>query len=164
MRRASLIDEAALEALGLTAADITLTAVYHRISQSPSQNGKKNTVPVSNASILQSLLMSNALGNTLTFRASRTQGGVTYYQDYTVTIRRTLSLDALRVSYAGAAMKMTPDYAASVTQYAVTAPPQDFPKREFKPKPAAKPAAKKTGAAKAPAARKPRAAKPKAEQ
>lgn len=66
--------------------------------------------------------MSNALGNTLTFRASRTQGGVTYYQDYTVTIRRTLSLDALRVSYAGAAMKMTPDYAASVTQYAVTAP------------------------------------------
>lgn len=66
--------------------------------------------------------MSNALGNTLTFRASRMQGGVTYYQDYTVTIRRTLSLDALRVSYAGAAMKMTPDYAASVTQYAVTAP------------------------------------------
>ena len=120
--QASLIDEAALEALGLTAADITLTAVYHRISQSPSQNGKKNTVPVSKASILQSLLMSNALGNTLTFRASRTQGGVTYYQDYTVTIRRTLSLDALRVSYAGAAMKMTPDYAASVTQYAVTAP------------------------------------------
>lgn len=39
--QASLIDEAALEALGLTAADITLTAVYHRISQSPSQNGKR---------------------------------------------------------------------------------------------------------------------------
>ena len=55
-------------------------------------------------------------------------------------------------------------YCAFLCQYAVTAPPQDFPKREFKPKPAAKPAAKKTGAAKAPAARKPRAAKPKAEQ
>ena len=51
-------------------------------------------------------------------------------------------------------------YCAFLCQYAVTAPPQDFPKREFKPKPAAK----KTGAAKAPAARKPRAAKPKAEQ
>lgn len=55
-------------------------------------------------------------------------------------------------------------YCAFLCQYAVTAPPQDFPKREFKPKPAAKPAAKKTGAAKAPAARKPRVAKPKAEQ
>ena len=55
-------------------------------------------------------------------------------------------------------------YCAFLCQYAVTAPPQDFPKREFKPKTAAKPAAKKTGAAKAPAARKPRAAKPKAEQ
>lgn len=55
-------------------------------------------------------------------------------------------------------------YCAFLCQYAVTAPPQDFPKREFKPKPAAKPAAKKTGAAKAPAARKPCAAKPKAEQ
>ena len=44
-------------------------------------------------------------------------------------------------------------YCAFLCQYAVTAPPQDFPKREFKPKPAAKPAA-----------RKPRAAKPKAEQ
>ena len=55
-------------------------------------------------------------------------------------------------------------YCAFLCQYAVTAPPQDFPKREFKPKPAAKPAAKKTGAAKAPAVRKPRAAKPKAEQ
>ena len=55
-------------------------------------------------------------------------------------------------------------YCAFLCQYAVTAPPQDFPKREFKPKPAAKAAAKKTGAAKAPAARKPRAAKPKAEQ
>lgn len=55
-------------------------------------------------------------------------------------------------------------YCAFLCQYAVIAPPQDFPKREFKPKPAAKTAAKKTGAAKAPAARKPRAAKPKAEQ
>lgn len=55
-------------------------------------------------------------------------------------------------------------YCAFLCQYAVTAPPQDFPKREFKPKPAAKTAAKKTGAAKAPAACKPRAAKPKAEQ
>ena len=55
-------------------------------------------------------------------------------------------------------------YCAFLCQYAVTAPPQDFPKREFKPKPAAKTAAKKMGAAKAPAARKPRAAKPKAEQ
>lgn len=55
-------------------------------------------------------------------------------------------------------------YCAFLCQYAVTAPPQDFPKREFKPKPAAKTAAKKTGAAKAPAARKSRAAKPKAEQ
>lgn len=55
-------------------------------------------------------------------------------------------------------------YCAFLCQYAVTAPPQDFPKREFKPKPAAKTAAKKTGASKAPAARKPRAAKPKAEQ
>ena len=55
-------------------------------------------------------------------------------------------------------------YCAFLCQYAVTAPPQDFPRREFKPKPAAKTAAKKTGAAKAPAARKPRAAKPKAEQ
>ena len=53
-------------------------------------------------------------------------------------------------------------YCAFLCQYAVTAPPQDFPKREFKP--AAKTAAKKTGAAKAPAARKPRAAKPKAKQ
>lgn len=44
-------------------------------------------------------------------------------------------------------------YCAFLCQYAVTAPPQDFPKREFKPKPAAKTAA-----------RKPRATKPKAEQ
>lgn len=120
--QASLIDDSALAELGLTSADITLSAIYDRITQSPSQNGKRNTVSISKASMLQSLLMSNALGNTLTIRASRTQGGVTYYQDYTITIRRVLSLETLGVSYAGSAMKLTPDYAASVTQYAVTAP------------------------------------------
>lgn len=120
--QAVLISDDALEALGLTAADITLSAVYDRISVSQSQNGKRNTVSISKASMLQSLLMSNALGNTLTIRASRTQGGVTYYQDYTITIRRTLSLDALGVSYAGSVLKLTPDYSAQVTQYAVTAP------------------------------------------
>ena len=38
------------------------------------------------------LLNQNGRGNTLTIRCQRTAGSVTYYQEYIVTLRRTLSL------------------------------------------------------------------------
>ncbi len=83
-------------------------ANYTKISSSASVNGILNsqTVPTGkttgtmlpNATIGQS-----AYGNTLTFRLSQTDASddVTYYQDYVVEIKRSLSLAGLEVVYNG---------------------------------------------------------------
>ena len=74
------------------------------------------------AKTLPNLLMSNALENTLIIRASRTEGGKTYYQDYTVQIARVYSLGSLTASYAGASLLLEPAYTQDVTDYSVTVP------------------------------------------
>ena len=120
---AALIDDAALAALGLKKTDITITAVYDQISISRTYNGVQNTVALSqSAKILPNLLMSNALENTLIIRASRTEGGKTYYQDYTVQIARVYSLADLTASHAGASLLLEPAYTQDVTDYSVTVP------------------------------------------
>ena len=120
---AALIDDAALEALGLKKTDITITAVYDQISISRTYNGVQNTVALSKSvNTLPNLLMSNALENTLIIRASRTEGGKTYYQDYTVQIARVYSLADLTASHAGASLLLEPAYTQDVTDYSVTVP------------------------------------------
>ena len=72
------------------------------------------------------LLNQNGRGNTLTIRCQRTSGDVTYYQDYIVTLRRTLSLRDLSITCAGQAQTLTysggTGYSASVRDYTVTVP------------------------------------------
>ena len=120
---AALIDDEALEALELKKTDITITAIYDQISISRTYNGVQNTVALSQrAKTLPNLLMSNALENTLIIRASRTEGGKTYYQDYTVQIARVYSLGSLTASYAGASLLLEPAYTQDVTDYSVTVP------------------------------------------
>ena len=120
---AALIDDAALEALGLKKTDLTITAIYDQISISRTYNGVQNTVALSgSAKHLSNLLMSNALENTLIIRASRTEGGKTYYQDYTVQIGRVYSLGSLTASYAGTSLLLEPAYTQDVTDYSVTIP------------------------------------------
>lgn len=120
---AALIDDEALEALELKKTDITITAIYDQISISRTYNGVQNTVALSqHAKTLPNLFMSNALENTLIIRASRTEGGKTYYQDYTVQIARVYSLGSLTASYAGASLLLEPAYTQDVTDYSLTVP------------------------------------------
>ena len=72
------------------------------------------------------LLNQNGRGNTLTIRCQRTAGSVTYYQEYIVTLRRTLSLRDLSLACAGQAQTLTygggTGYSAAVWDYTVTVP------------------------------------------
>lgn len=72
------------------------------------------------------LLNQNGRGNTLTIRCQRTAGSVTYYQEYIVTLRRTLSLRDLSLACAGQAQTLTygggAGYSAAVWDYTVTVP------------------------------------------
>ena len=131
---ASLADDDTLKAAGVTASEITLKAVYKQIGLSKSYNGKELEVSLpktarsadgaapSRGTRLTRFWMSNALGNTLTIRASRTEGGVTYYQDYTITLSRVFSLGSLNVLYAGTSLNLEPGYSASVREYTVKVP------------------------------------------
>ena len=77
--------------------------------------------------LLRNLLLNqNGRGNTLTIRCQRTAGNVTYYQEYIVTLRRTLSLRDLSLACAGQAQTLTygggTGYSAAVWDYTVTVP------------------------------------------
>lgn len=131
---AALVDDDALAAAGVSAAQIRLEAVYNQIGLSQSVNGKEKTVSLSKTtapadgsapsrgSMLPYFWQSNALGNTLIIRASRTSGGVRYYQDYTIELSRVLSIGALGVIYSGTELKLEPAYSAAVQEYTVKLP------------------------------------------
>lgn len=72
------------------------------------------------------LLNQNGRGNTLTIRCQRSVGSVTYYQDYIVMLRRTLSLRSLSLTCAGQAQTLTysggTGYTSSIWDYIVTVP------------------------------------------
>lgn len=104
-------------------AGATNSVVYSKISQNASSNGAEHAVGLTaSAKKLPDALMSNALGNTLTVRATLLEDGITYYQDYIITVERTLTLDSLSAKYAGAALLLEPDYSPDLTKYSVTVP------------------------------------------
>ena len=117
-RKSSLYVRAAAQA-----GKVTNRVLYSKLSQNASANGVQNEIELTaRAKKLPDALMSNALGNTLTVRATLAEDGITYYQDYFVTVERTLTLDALSAQYAGAALLLEPAYSPEVTEYAVTVP------------------------------------------
>lgn len=72
------------------------------------------------------LLNQSGRGNTLTVRCQRSDGSAIYYQDYLVTLRRTLSLRSLSLTCAEQTQALTysggTGYSASVRDYIVTVP------------------------------------------
>ena len=117
-RKSSVYAKAAAQTNGAAC-----SVIYERISQNAASNGVQNQLALGgNAKKLPDALMSNGLGNTLTVRAALAEDGITYYQDYIVTVERTLTLDALSAQYAGAALLLEPEYSPDVTGYSVTVP------------------------------------------
>ena len=97
-------------------------------AQGRSAAGEDNHLrPAWKAYILRNLLLNqNGRGNTLTIRCQRSVGSVTYYQDYIVMLRRTLSLRSLSLTCAGQAQTLTysggTGYTSSIWDYIVTVP------------------------------------------
>ena len=99
------------------------SAIYNKISQYASSNGVKNEISLgSNAKRLTDVVMSNALGSTITVRASLVEDGITYYQDYIIEVERTLTLESLSAKYSGSALLLEPAYSPDITEYSVTVP------------------------------------------
>lgn len=109
---------------GTSADGFTLAAEYTCISTVQSKNGTaaKLTLRTGRVTRLTDVCMSNSLENTVLITASKTDNGVTYYQDYIVTLARRLSLGKLGATYAGSALLVSPEYTDDVTEYAVTVP------------------------------------------
>lgn len=77
----------------------SISAIYTQLSAEKENQGINTTkVLTSGASTGQSLVNLAAFGgygNELTIRVAKTEGGITYYQDYILKIARQLSLDSL---------------------------------------------------------------------
>lgn len=74
------------------------------------------------------LMNRSGRGNTLTVRCSRTEGTVTYSQDYVITLTRRLSLEALKIELDGETQPLTQTqtgtagFAATVSDYTLNVP------------------------------------------
>ena len=74
------------------------------------------------------LMNRSGRGNTLTVRCSRTEGTVTYSQDYVITLTRQLSLEALKIELDGETQPLTQaetgkaGFDASVSDYTLSVP------------------------------------------
>lgn len=80
--------------------NLTITAQYGQLSYSSSYHGKSNITGLTSGQgfgvkLNQFLVRNNPYGNVLTVRLSKEENGVTYYQDYEVTVERKLSLKSL---------------------------------------------------------------------
>lgn len=92
----------------------TVTAIHDNVENSTGLvNGIKET-PVtaavggsSSATRLNNLIQTGGTARTLTLRASKTSGGTTYYQDYTLFLVRSLHLKSLTVAADGETLSFT---------------------------------------------------------
>lgn len=82
----------------------TVTAKYVKQTKAAATNGYPMNVNVDkhvsntgSAQILQQVVGSSGYSNTVTLRVSKNSGGITYYQDYTLTLARKLHLSDLTV-------------------------------------------------------------------
>ena len=109
---------------GTSADGITLAAEYTCISTVQSKNGTAASLSLRAGRVtrLTDVCMSNALENKVLIIASKTDNGVTYYQDYEITLARRLSLGKLAASYSGSSLLLTPEYSAEAVEYSVTVP------------------------------------------
>ena len=80
----------------------TITALYAKHSASLSADGSAAVVTIpagsSSATLCAQALVTGGDSNIITLRLSRTAGSVTYYQDYTLTLERQLSLKSLSLT------------------------------------------------------------------
>ena len=83
----------------------SITAIYAKHSASLSSDGKETSVSIpagsSSATLCTQALLPSGDSNEMTLRLSRQSGDVTYYQDYTLTLRRQLSLKSLALANSG---------------------------------------------------------------
>ena len=90
-----------------------LTGKARRLSiQSGSQRG----------SYMPSMLSYSGIGNDLTIRAEKTDGDVTYYQEYRVEIYRTLHVYEMTASSEGAPVTLEPEFDRDCTEYTAQVP------------------------------------------
>ena len=110
--------------------DVTVKAVYTQVFSSDLYHGKEKTVTLTpgknTGEKLQRFLMDeNPIENAVTVRLTREVDGMTYYQDYVVEVKRSLTLESIGAECDGTIAVLTqPDgttgYALEVREYAVT--------------------------------------------
>ena len=108
--------------LWLSAAQgVTVTAQYTALS-----NGQNRQVAVpssqTNGVSLANLVQATGFSNQAVLRASKVEDGVTYYQDYTLRIKRVLHLRALELQQAGELALLSPSFDRDKTSYTVQVP------------------------------------------
>ena len=107
-----------------------INAIYSQVFGSSLYHGKEKAVELTSGNAkgtwLQRFLMDeNPIENTLTVRLTKESDGVTYYQDYVVEFRRSLTLAGISAACDGAAVALTRQdgstgFAAAETEYSVT--------------------------------------------
>ena len=124
----------ALYAQATATGGYTAAAKYARQTSLDSTNGLPSSVTLryavgnSGATFLTSCLAACGYGQTVTVRLEKTADGVTWYQDYTLTLRRQETLKALSLSTEDGALTLTDlsgtpvSFDRKVTEYAVTVP------------------------------------------
>lgn len=101
----------------------TIEARYRTQTTNAYSNGIDTVLPVNmavdataGAKILPQVVARSGFHNTVTLRLSEENGGVTYYQDYTLTLTRVLHLSALSLAQEGESLQLT-DKNGKVTAY-----------------------------------------------
>ena len=111
---------------------VTTFSARYGMMTGTAKDGQETEVPIPAEKLGKNVLLNGLLlsrtgrGTVLTVRCSREESGVTYYQDYEITLRRSLSLEALNVSSGGQQQVLTysggSGYTSSVRDYTVTVP------------------------------------------
>ena len=110
--------------------NVTIQAIYEQIFASSLYHGKEKTIDLtsgkSSGTQLNRLLMKeNPIANTVTIRLTKTENGVTLYQDYVTRFNRTLTLKGMTAKCDGAVATLeqengTVGFAPGVKTYSVT--------------------------------------------
>ena len=127
-----LIDTEHIPYIWVTGTDksITIKAIYTQVFSSDLYHGKEKTVTLTSGKNtgekLQRFLMDeNPIENTVTVRLIKEQNGMTYYQDYVVEVKRSLTLEGIEAECDGAIAVLTQadgttGYNSDVREYTVT--------------------------------------------
>ena len=97
-------------AAGASDSSYSVTALYAKHSASLTTDGESASVPISGkantATPCANALVNGGDSNEITLRLSRQTGGITYYQDYSLTLRRQLSLKSLSLTRDGKSLTL----------------------------------------------------------